>query len=172
MPQDRSSRHSWQGEEKPSADGKSMEPAEWYLPLNLFSCHPLPVLVRKKGARVAKLVYARDLKSLVRKDLRVQAPHRVPLCICSEAWPCFYTAFFVAEKIQKVRLCRELCRILSLAAAGEGRSGRLLPELFQTALRGSVCTPGEGRDRRTVPVRSSRMRRFFLLFSREESRPD
>ena len=43
-----------------------------------FSCHPLSVLIRKTCARVAKLVYARDLKSLVRKDLRVQAPHRVP----------------------------------------------------------------------------------------------
>lgn len=66
--------------------------------LNLFSCHPLPVLVRKKGARVAKLVYARDLKSLVRKDLRVQAPHRVPFQIFQKQGRVFYTAFFVAER--------------------------------------------------------------------------
>ncbi len=75
----------------------------------LFSCHLFSVLVRKKGARVAKLVYARDLKSLVRKDLRVQAPHRVPFQFFSVAMPCFYTAFFVAErKIQKIRLYHTL----------------------------------------------------------------
>ena len=69
---------------------------------NLFSCHPLPVLIRKKGARVAKLVYARDLKSLVRKDLRVQAPHRVPFQSIQKQGRVFTRLFLLLkEEIRK-----------------------------------------------------------------------
>ncbi len=91
---------------------------------------PAPLIsrsaARKHHARMAKLVYARDLKSLIRKGMRVRPPLRAPIKMLIPyrmPTPPNPTGRKYAHALDARSCIEMLCRVRSTHQAGAGGNG-------------------------------------------------